>query len=144
MRREFVFTAILALSACDRVTQPAVEVSHARSPATPPGATVGAVYAELTATRDDMLLRAETPIAERVEIHATSHESGMMQMRPAATVELPAGASVEFAPGALHFMLIGLRGPLVPQSKFPMTFHFQNAGDVSIEVPVVAPGELQH
>ena len=144
MRRQWLFSILIVLSACGGTTQPAVEIAHARSPAPPPGANVAAVYADMKATHDDKLLRAQTPIAEKVEMHSTTQENGMMQMRPTATVELPAGAPVSFAPGALHLMLVGLREPLAAPSKFPMTFHFESAGDVSIEVAVDAPGEMQH
>jgi copper(I)-binding protein len=144
MRREWMLTALVALSACGRTTIPGVEIMHARSSATTPGATVAAVYAELKAADGDELLGGETPVAEKVEMHATTQENGMMQMRPAPTVVLPAGESVEFAPGALHFMLVGLRKPLVAPSRFPMTLHFKNAGHVAVEVAVVAPGEMQH
>jgi periplasmic copper chaperone A len=144
MSRGALLTILIALCACSRSSQPGVEIDHARSPAVPPGATVAAVYAELKATQADTLLRAETPIAEKVAMHSTAHENGMMQMRPAATVDVPAGATVEFAPGALHFMLIGLREPHTAQSTFPMTLHFERAGPVTVEVIVVAPGEMQH
>lgn len=144
MRRKWILLAVCALSACGRATPPGIEITEARAPATPPGASVAAVYAKLRAHRDDKLVRAETPLAETVEMHSTSHENGMMQMRPTSSVELPAGAMVEFAPGALHLMLTGLREPLVAQRTFPITFHFENAGDVSVEVAIVAPDEMQH
>ena len=144
MSRRSLLTILIALSACDGTTQPAVRITHAQSPAPPPGASVAAVYAELRATHDDKLLGATTRVAEKVEMHSTAEENGMMQMRPAAAVELPAGAPVGFAPGALHLMLIGLREPLAANSTFPMTFHFEKAGDVVIDVAVVTPGEMQH
>jgi copper(I)-binding protein len=144
LRLGLVVAVLIALPACGRSSQPGVEIAHARSPAVPPGAAVAAVYAELRSTQADKLLRAETPVAEKVEMHATTHENGMMQMRPAATVDLPAGATVEFTPGALHFMLTGLREPLAAQSTFPMTLHFERAGAVSVDVTVIAPGESRH
>jgi copper(I)-binding protein len=144
MRRKLLFALFIVVSACGPGTAPGIEISSARSPATPPGATVAAVYVELKALQTDKLLGADTPVADRVEIHSTAQENGMMHMRQTATVDIAAGSTVKFEPGALHLMLIGLHEPLAAQSKFPVTFRFENAGSIPVEVSVVAPAELQH
>lgn len=144
MQRTWLISVLFALGACTQATQPGVEISHARSPAPPPGATVAAVYAELRATHDDKLLHAQTTIADKVEVHSTSHENGMSQMRPVDALELKAGVPVEFAPGGLHFMIMGLQELPTPSTRFPLTLHFEKAGEVTVEVNVVEPGEMHH
>ncbi len=105
-----VLLAVAAISAC--VHSDKVEVRDAWANATPPGATVAAVYLEVTAADDDALLSATTTVADRIEMHASSEENGMMRMRPLPTVELKPGETFVFAPGGAHLMLLGLRQPL--------------------------------
>ncbi len=49
-----------------------------------------------------------TALADRVELHDTSEVDGMLRMRQRESVTVPAGGSVDFAPGGLHLMLLDL------------------------------------
>ena len=89
---------------------------------------------------DDLLTAAKSPVAERVEIHAHSMADGVMRMRPVDAVEVPSGTSVEFAPGGLHIMLIGLKGKLDAGGQFPLTLVFRDAGEVTLQVQVTMSG----
>jgi copper(I)-binding protein len=53
-------------------------------------------------------------------------------------VEIAPGASVTFAPMAYHVMLLGLedRSLLSDGKRFPLTLHFEKAGDVTVDVAV--------
>ena len=46
--------------------------------------------------------------AGQVEIHTTREVDGLMRMTPLSTLEVPAGGSVELAPGGTHLMLLEL------------------------------------
>jgi periplasmic copper chaperone A len=129
----------LLLAACKPEAR--IVVENARSPASPPGAEVAAVYLDVSSHEDDVLLAASTPVARRIEMHMTIVENDMMQMRPSPTVELPAGVTVRFAPGGLHFMLSGMRQPHAAGSSFPLRLTFQRAGEIDVQVRVHAPGE---
>jgi periplasmic copper chaperone A len=134
-------TTVLAcalLAACGR-SEP-VNVNDPWANATPVGASVAAVYMELTVANADTLVAASTTVADHIEMHASSEENGMMKMRPLATVELQAGQPFSFAQGGTHFMLIDLRQPLVAGMRFPMTLEFQRAGAVTVQVQVVELG----
>lgn len=137
--RSFAFAALLALAGCGSRT--AIEIENAWARATPPGSTVAAAYAHVTAARADEILSVATPAADRVEMHASAEEAGVTQMRPVATVVLPANEAVKFEAGGLHLMMIGLRAPLVAGSSFPLTFTFRSAAPVTIRADVVAPGD---
>lgn len=128
------------LGACDQAGR-RIAIEDAWSPAAPPGAAVAAVYMRITARESDVLLSASTPIAARTEMHATSIEDGMMQMRPLAQIELPADEEVRFEPGGRHFMLVELASHPPAGASFPMTLTFRNAGALQVEVLVRAPGE---
>jgi periplasmic copper chaperone A len=66
-----------------------------------------------------------------------------MKMRPLDGVEVPAGGTAEFSPGADHIMLIGLKAPLKAGDRFALTLRFEKAGEVAADVAVVAPGDIQ-
>ncbi len=63
-----------------------------------------------------------------------------MRMRPVeGGVVIPAGALVEFAPGGLHGMLMGLDEDLFAGRTYAATLTFEHTGEVQIEVEVRAP-----
>lgn len=132
--------ACALLAACSRSAQAPVSVDDAWANATPVGASVAAVYLELRVTDADTLLSASTTVADHIEMHTSSEESGMMRMRPLSNVKLEAGKPFSFAPGGAHFMLMGLRQPLVAGMRFPMTLQLERAGAVTVQVRVVEPG----
>jgi len=135
--RACLFCATVLLAACGKTAaEPPIEVRNAWSPLTPPGATVAAVYAEVSARQADTLLSASSTVAETTAMHSTLEDNGMMQMRPVHELALRAGETVRFEPGGLHLMLTGLRQPLPADSQFPLLLHFAKAGDVTVTVQV--------
>lgn len=90
---------------------------------------------------DDRLLSATSPAVEAVEIHEMSMADGQMQMRALPDgVAIPAGATVELAPGGLHLMLIGVREPLAAGQTVPVALRFEKAGTVTVPLAVLARG----
>lgn len=115
-----------------------IDINDAYARATPPGAPVGAVYFELRNqdTANDRLLSAESPVAERTEVHTHTMEDGVARMHEVPAVELPPGATVAFQPGGYHIMLIELKAALVEGETLPLTLVFERAGEVSLTVPI--------
>ncbi len=134
--------AAALLSGCGPRISGAIEISirNPHAAATPPGVPVAAAYMEILSGETDALMGASTPIAERVEIHESRQQNGTATMRPVPKVELRAGNRIALEPGGLHFMLLGLKEPLVAGTQFPFTLHFERAGGIQIEVVVTAPG----
>lgn len=87
----------------------------------------------------DRLISAASDVADAVEIHETTMEDNVMRMRPVTAIELPANGSVELKPGSLHVMLLGLRRDLKPGETISMTLTFEQAGELSVTVPVREP-----
>lgn len=54
-------------------------------------------------------------------------------------VELPATGTVSFEPGGLIVELQGLSEALLPSVMVPVTFTFERAGTVTVQVPVGVP-----
>jgi hypothetical protein len=92
--------------------------------------------------RADRLVSAETPAAKRTERHSSAMAGMVMQMRPFAGLEIPAGQTVTLKPGATHLMLIGLKEPLRAGAAFPLTLDFEKAGVRTATVTVEGIGAM--
>lgn len=67
---------------------------------------------------------------------ATVPSQPAMQMRPVASIALPAGTLVELKPGGYHIMLLELAAPLEVGSDIAVTLTFAKAPPVTVQVPV--------
>lgn len=120
-----------------------IAVIAAWSRATGPGMSVGAGYMVISnlGISADRLISVSSPVAERVEIHRTSTDDGTVRMRQVTEgVPVPAGGTVEFAPGALHLMLVQLKQPLHAGQSVPITLVFERAGAVAASLSVMPMG----
>lgn len=118
-----------------------LKIEHPWSRPTAAGVSVGVGYMVIVNTgQADALVDASTPVAERVELHQTRMDGGMMKMRRVGKVDLPVGATVRLEPGGLHMMLIGLKQPLAEGAKLPLVLRFEKAGEVKVELKVETDG----
>jgi copper(I)-binding protein len=119
------------------VADDAVMVQEAWARASAGAAKAGAAYVTLMGgAQPDTLVGASTPVAATAEPHETINDNGVMKMRPAPRVEIPAHQTVTFAPGGTHIMLMGLKQPLTAGQSFPLTLTFAHAAPVTVEVQV--------
>jgi periplasmic copper chaperone A len=120
-----------------------LRIGHPWARPTVPGQGVGGGYLKLTnkGTSADKLVSAKVDagVAQRVELHSMRMDGNMMRMQEVAAIEVPAGQTVELAPGGLHLMLMGLKAPLKAGDSFPMTLRFEKAGEVKVDVKVELP-----
>lgn len=124
--RMTLIAAGCAIPADEMQAQPVtVKDAWVRAPA--PGQKVAGAYMELLSRTHMALTAVASSAAARVELHSTSMEEGVMRMRPVARIELPAGKPVKLAPGGLHVMLVGIKQPLKPGDKVPLTLTVQRA-----------------
>jgi len=110
------------------------------------GQTVGGGYFRIDGgPTADRWLAVSADIAQSVELHTMRMDGDVMRMRQLDSVDVPAKQSVEFKPGGMHVMLIGLKTPLKVGNNFPMTLRFEKAGSVSVNVRVLpAPPAAEH
>lgn len=78
----------------------------------------------------DALVRVESPVAARVEMHSSSMAGGVMSMQKEERVAVPAGGRTTFGPGSYHLMLIGLTRTLKAGDKAPATLSFASGAKV--------------
>ncbi len=134
---------VMAIAQASAAELPArIAVVNAWSRATAPGTSVGAAYFSIVNSgAADVLVEIETPRARRVEMHSVTVVGGVMQMRPTATLAIPAGGRVVFEPGTLHAMLIDLVTPLAAGEHVPLTLTFREAGKIRVDAAVLSLDE---
>jgi copper(I)-binding protein len=140
IRKAWLALAMLSLATSAGAAD--LEVRDAWARATPPGAGVAAVYLTIVGGDvADRLTGAGTDRAAMTQVHAVTEHAGMARMREADGVEVPPGATVVFAPGGLHLMLMNLETPLVAGQRFAVTLTFERAGTRAVNVEVLAPDQ---
>ncbi len=87
----------------------------------------------------DALIKAESDVANSVELHTMTMTDNVMKMTPVEKIEVPANGKVELKSGSFHVMLIGLRHDLKEGDVVKLTLTFQNAGKIQVEAPVRKP-----
>ncbi|MBA1190531.1 copper chaperone PCu(A)C [Pseudomonas entomophila] len=122
-------------------TQGDLHIAHPWSMQLPPNAPSVAAYFVVhnNAAVDDRLLGVDSPITDDAQLHAhVQTDDGLMRMQPVQSVVVPAGQDLTFAPGAYHVMLMHPteRTSLSDGQRFPLTLHFEKAGDVTVQVLV--------
>ena len=95
-------------------------------------------YATLTnmSQEPDRLIAVKTDQAAMVQMHITTMTDGIMRMRRQDGLDIPPGGTITLAPGGAHLMIMGLSSPLQPGDKVTLTFTFEKAGDITLDVPV--------
>ncbi len=98
----------------------------------------GAIYVTIrnTGAAPDALVSATSDAAQKVELHQTKNEGGVMMMAPIPELEVPAGGTIEMRPGGYHVMLLGLTRDLAPGDTVRVTLNFRRAGAVTVQAPV--------
>ena len=148
--KQALLLAALLLPACfataHEYTVGELQIAHPWSQELPPNApTVAAYFVVHNAGQAaDRLLSVSSPIAGIAQLHEHVMQGDLMKMQQVPSVEIPAGSEITFAPMAYHVMLLALkdRSLLSAGKHFPLTLHFEKAGDVTVEVAVQkqAPG----
>jgi hypothetical protein len=119
-----------------------VQIEHAWTRATAPGAKVGGGYMTIkNAGAADKLVSASSPIAAKVELHVHTNDNGVMKMREVpGGYEIPAKGAFELKPGGAHLMFMDLKAPLKEGDKVPVKLKFEKAGEISTEFQVGGMG----
>ncbi|VVM43949.1 copper chaperone PCu(A)C [Pseudomonas fluorescens] len=144
MLNKLIVLAALLLPAClanaHEYKAAELEIAHPWSQELPPNAPTVAAYFVIhnSGKSADRLLSVDSPIAGIAQLHEHVKQNDLMKMQQVPSVEIPAGGEVTFAPMAYHVMLLELkdRSLLSDGKRFPLTMHFENSGDVTVEVTV--------
>lgn len=140
--------AMLAIAPAAMAAAPAAGTAPASAPAKASGVTVSNAWLRLSpvagrpgggfftlkgGTSADQLLSVSSPAVARIEMHETTSTNGVMAMEARDSVDVPAGATVEFAPRGRHLMLFGVAASVKPGDRLPLTFAFKSGAKVTVE-----------
>jgi periplasmic copper chaperone A len=115
-----------------------IDVIQPYAYATVPGQPVGGAYFKMVNRGlADRLLKASTPAAGSIQMHATSMRHQVMRMREVAAIDVPQGQTTELKPGAFHLMLMDLKAPLQPGDVFNLVLQFERAGTITTQLKVM-------
>jgi copper(I)-binding protein len=144
------FTAVLAASVLMTTTAFAegimVKDPYARSAR--PNAPTGAAFMMLMnhTDQDVKIIGVRSDAAKRVELHTHIDKGeGVMQMTEIeGGITIPAGESHMMKRGGDHVMLMGLTDSLVDGETISVTFEFENAEEMTVEIPVDSARKATH
>jgi len=144
IRRLMLLAAAMAVSglvvgACSAGgTSP--EMSNARI-AQPTGPNTAMYFTADGYGTDDRLIGATVDIATEVQVHETvMNDDGTMGMNHVGAVDLPAEGQIVLEPGGLHLMFLDVER-LEVGDVVEVSLQWREAGDVKMDVEVVAPGD---
>lgn len=106
--------------------------------ATVPGQSATGAFMALSSHTTVRLVGVSSPIAGRAEVHQMRLEQGVMKMQAIPALEVPAGQTVQLAPGAYHVMLMRLSKPVEAGAQIPMQLTFELANQKRQTVGVTA------
>jgi copper(I)-binding protein len=119
---------ILALPLISAASEEAgVSVRDAWVRESPPGVAMMAGYVALrnNTSRSQVLVAASSPDFETVMIHRTIVKDGMAGMEHAPQIELSPNASLLFAPGGYHLMLLNPKSTLRAGNRVDIYLEFR-------------------
>lgn len=132
--------ALLLLASCQEQQEAKIELSGAWARPTA-GQAPGAVYLTIENKGEgaDRLVGAFTDHAAMAMVHQNEVKDGIVRMRMAGEINIPARDRIDMVPGGTHIMLEGLRTPLRAGDHFDLVLRFKDSGDRTVEV-TVRPG----
>ncbi|WP_165190792.1 copper chaperone PCu(A)C [Caulobacter soli] len=100
---------------------------------------VGYLTVTNVGTKPAKLLSVESPAAKSVTIHQSSMANGVSSMRAVTGgLTIAPGATIAFAPGGYHLMLMGLTSAQALGGKVPLTLVFDGGRKLRIDLSVEA------
>ena len=87
---------------------------------------------------DDRLIGVTSDASQRVELHThREDDNGVMRMiHMEEGLDLPAGGEIVMKRGGEHVMFMGLADPFEQGAVITITFQFEQADDLVVEIPV--------
>ena len=143
---------ILSLSACEFMSEhqgtDEVTVHNAWVRTTPPGATTSALYLTVNNPTDKTitLISISSSITDKIEIHHTVAEEGMMKMRSLDEVDVPSNSSVKLVPNGIHGMLFNLAQPLIEGNEVNVELAFASHPSITFVAMIQKgpPQDMKH
>lgn len=129
--------AVFSLASLPAFAEIMIHDAYARSAS--PAAKTGAAFMHImnTGDSDDRLIDVRSGSAKRTELHTHIMEDGIANM---VHVEegfvVPAEGMIALERGGKHVMLMGLTGPFVQGEVVTITFIFEQAGEMTVDIVI--------
>jgi copper(I)-binding protein len=85
---------------------------------------------------DDRLIGVTCDFASAM-LHETKMNGDVATMSEISSVDIPAGATVEFKTGGLHIMFMDMKQDLKPNDTVSLTLKFEKAGNLTVSAKVI-------
>ena len=130
-----VLSGVLLLSACG--ASEGIEVSDAWARTATEGTNSAVYFVIQNHNADaDELIGAASDLANAVEVHESKMDGDVMMMQQVDSVNLEPSTKVEFMPGGLHVMFIGIKQDFNAGDEIEVTLQFKNSPDLTIKAMV--------
>ena len=86
---------------------------------------------------DDQLIGVTCDFADTM-LHETIMNGDVASMQEIASIDVPAGATVELKPGGLHIMFSNPKREIKVGDTLNLTLKFKNAGEITVPATVTA------
>lgn len=140
MKKPAPLAALLLFACGAESAPPAIEIRDAWARATVAGQNSAAVYVTIrNRGGSDRLLRVSSPVGS-ASLHSSTIDNGIVRMRAAADLEIPARSTVALEPGGTHVMISGLNRPLGPGQGVPLELGFARSGNRQVMAALRAAG----
>ncbi len=138
MKRAHWSLLFLLLAACSEEQTQSLVVRDAWVREPPGGHPIAAAYMliENPTNQALVLVGAESPVVERVEIHLMEHRDGKMSMRQIEQIEIPAKGDIALEPSGLHLMLIGMQQAAKAGESIELTLRLADGKKKKIQATV--------
>ena len=134
-------TAALAVSTAALAGESALRIDDPYVRLVPSGTTTTGAFMTIhnASSAERKLVKATSPISDKVQLHTHMNENGVMKMRPVTHIVVPAHGKAELKPGSYHVMLIDLKAPLKEGEAVPLTLSFDDGSTQRVDAPVRKP-----
>jgi copper(I)-binding protein len=127
--------ALILLAGCEQAKPTYVDGAYVQLNPNPDNP--AAAYFTIHGGSQPLTLRAiETDSAVRLEMHESMSTNGMMEMKPLENVDVPAGATIKFAPGGKHVMLWQINQQAIAAGKMQFKMIFSNGDRLLVDAVI--------
>lgn len=131
---EFVAAALLFATPAAAAE---VQISDAWIRALPPPAPSGGYFTlRNTGKAEITLTGAKSPACGMLMLHRSKEMGGMSSMEDVASVPVPAGGEIRFAPGGFHLMCMDPTSAIRPGGSVPVTLQFSDRTEATANFAV--------
>ncbi len=134
MKRRTTILAMLAACASAAAAPPPITITGAWMRALPGGLPAGGYFVLHNQGSAPLALTgASSPACGMLMLHKSDSMSGMAKMEDITHIDVPAGGTLNFAPGGYHLMCMNPTAAMKPGGKVSVTLQF--AGGASLTTP---------